>query len=77
MISDLRPQQTELEFIQEDLTGEISASPQSDVLFMTSFRQTPVSEWDNKCILRMAFPILFPQGLGNINLPRTHLITFV
>jgi hypothetical protein len=73
---DLRPQQTELEFIQEDLTGEIPAPPQPDMLSMASFRQIPISEWNNKCILRMAFPTLFPQGLEDINLPRTYPITF-
>ena len=40
IISDLRLQQTELEFIQKILIDEISVPPQSDILFMASFRQT-------------------------------------
>ena len=42
IISDLRFQQTELEFIQKNLISEIPISPESDILFMASFRQTPV-----------------------------------
>ena len=44
IISDLRLQQTKLEFIQKNLISEISVPPQPNVLFMASFRQTPVSE---------------------------------
>lgn len=45
-------------------------------LSLPTFRQTPVSEFDGICILRMIFPTLFPAGKGDINLPRGQKITF-
>jgi len=71
MIPDMVQDQTELERLQEAM-----ATRQS-ILSVPSFRQTPISEWANQCILRMAFPTLFPQGLGDPNLERPHEIKYI
>ena len=43
---------------------------------MALFRQTPLSEWEKKCVFQMAFPSLFPCGLGDFFNPHTHEIMF-
>lgn len=45
-------------------------------LSLPTFRQTPKSEFDGICILRMIFPTLFLASKGDINLPRGQKITF-
>ena len=69
-VPDFRQDETELQHLQRAVQ---SAPP---ALSMASFRQTPLSEWEKKCVFRMAFPSLFPCGLGDFFNPRTHEITF-
>ena len=53
-----------------------AGAPVQDTLSVASFRQTPVSEWQNQCLFRMAFPSLFPDGRGDFYLPRERKIRF-
>jgi ATP-dependent DNA helicase PIF1 len=69
VVPDLRPEHTEFERLRQALTR---ANP----LSVPSFNQEPVSEFDNICILRMVFPTLFPNGQGDISLPRRQKIPF-
>lgn len=82
---DLHPTETEFSRLQQDLNGVSSNTslsshqqgPNSEQrLSLPTFRQTPISEFDGTCILRMIFPTLFPSGKGDINLPRGQKITF-
>ena len=59
VVPDLRPRGTEFDQLQQALT---SANPFS----LPSFNQAPISELDNICILRMAFPTLFPNGSATL-----------
>jgi ATP-dependent DNA helicase PIF1 len=92
MIPDLRPEITEFERLRRDLLGIplphpllptpppapsptlLPSTPHQ--LSVATFRQTPISEFDKKCLLRMIFPTLFPFGQGDINLPRRDPIAF-
>ena len=64
VVPDLTSEQTEMEHLRRD----VLPAPRS--LSVPSFRGTPVSEWENKCLFRMAFPSLFPRGEGDFYLPR-------
>ena len=83
---DLLADQTELQRLQEAIeraprTGQTEPPPHQrpaqlvlNVLSMVTFAQTPVSEWQGKCMFRMTSP-LFPNGLGDFYLPRREEIT--
>ena len=85
VVPDLHLAETELFRLQQDLKGqsvqdfllsnENELVPEQRLSFLT-FRQTPISEFDETCILRMIFPTLFPEGKGDINLPRARKISF-
>jgi hypothetical protein len=79
MIPGLTPNITEFERLQHDLIGDqpdpllLPDRPAHPVppiqlpppiqLSVASFRQTPISEYDKKCLIRMVFPTLFPLPL--------------
>lgn len=70
MVPDLRPITTELEQLQQAL------APANHLLSVPTFRQTPISEFDKRPLLRMVFPSLFPLGKGDINLLRGQQLSF-
>ena len=67
---DILAEETELERLRQAIQP-VEPIP----LSMASFDQAPINEWQNKCVFRMAFPSLFPNGLGDFNLPRSDNIT--
>jgi hypothetical protein len=58
IVPDLRPENTGLEQLRQDLTR---ANP----LSVPSFNRELISEFGSICVLRMVFPTLFPNGQGD------------
>ncbi len=69
-VPDFCQDETELQHLQ----WAVQSAPPA--LSMASFRQTPLSEWEKKCVFQIAFPSLFLCGLSDFFNPCTHEITF-